>query len=66
MKKVPENNDNLDISVIFIKDAELSSDKLDDNNDEVNALINDTLEKQSKLLNLRKIDQEELRTVVQL
>ena len=66
MKKAPENNDNLDISAIFIKDAELKSDKLDDNNDEVNELIDNTLEKQSKLLNLSKIDQEELRTVVQL
>jgi hypothetical protein len=66
MKKAPENNDNLDISEIFIKDAKFSSDKLDDDDNEVNELIDNTLKKQSRLLNLNKMDQEELRTVVQL
>lgn len=65
MKKAPDNN-NLDTSIIFVKDAKLSSDKLADDNAEVNELIDKTLEKQSEVLSLNRMDQEELRTVVQL
>jgi len=66
MKKATENNENLDINVIFVKDAELNSDKLPDDDVEVNELIDKTLEKQAELLKLNRMDQEELRMVVQL
>ena len=66
MKKVPGNNDNLDITAIFVKDVELNSDKLPDDNKEVNELIDKTLEKQAELLKLNRLDQNDLRMVVQL
>jgi len=66
MKKAPENAENLDITTIFVKDAVLNSDKLPDDNVEVNELIDKTIEKQEEILKLNKMDREELRMVVQL
>ncbi len=66
MSKAKENDENLDINDIFIKDAQLNSDKLPEDNEEVNNLIDKTIERQVEILKLNKMDQEELRMVVQL
>lgn len=53
------------IYTIFVDGADFTTDKLEDNGD-VNKLIEDTLEKQIAVLKLNQMDQDELRTLVQL
>ncbi|MFY0602598.1 MAG: hypothetical protein JXQ93_01515 [Flavobacteriaceae bacterium] len=53
------------IEAILIKDAKLNPHELPQSED-INNIINETLEKQQEVLKLNKIDQDELRMIVQL
>ena len=66
MKKATRKRDDLDINDIYIKDTQLNSNKLPDDDATVNDLIDKTIEKQTEILELNKMDQEELRMVVKL
>jgi len=63
--KTRNNIEITDINTVFVEGADFKSEKLEDSQD-VNRLIENTLEQQAEILKLNQMDQEELRTVVQL
>ena len=56
----------LQASQILVKDAKLTVEKISEKNVAVTKLIDDTKQKQSEILKLKQVDQDSLRTVVQL
>ncbi|WP_282160378.1 hypothetical protein [Ulvibacterium marinum] len=63
--EIQEKTENNDINSVFVEGADLKADKLQDST-RLATLINDTLEKQIAVLKLNQMDQDDLRTVVQL
>ncbi len=63
--KTPKKTEDHNIESIFIEGADFTSEKLNESED-VNTLIERTLEQQMEVLRLNQLDQDELRTVVQL
>jgi hypothetical protein len=51
---------------ILIKDAKLTSEKLNENSAEINAFIKETKQKQIDILKLKEVSQDRLRMVIQL
>lgn len=56
----------LEVSQILVSGAELSAEKLNEKNQTVTKLIDETKQKQAEILKLKEVDQERLRMVVQL
>lgn len=64
-KKTQDSFETTDINDVFVEGADFKSEKLKDTQ-AINRLIEDTLVQQVEILKLNQMDQEELRTVVQL
>ena len=60
-----EKTETRDINSVFVEGADLNDNKLQDSV-RLNTLITKTLEKQVEVLKLNQMDQDDLRTVVQL
>ena len=63
--KTPKKTEDKNIKSIFVEGADFTSEKLNETED-VNTLIERTLEQQMEVLRLNQLDQDELRTLVQL
>ena len=64
-EKTQNSFENTDINDVFVEGADFKSEKLKDTK-AITQLIEDTLVQQVEILKLNQMDQEELRTVVQL
>lgn len=64
-EKTQNSFETTDINDVFVEGADFKSGKLEDTK-AINRLIEDTLVQQVEILKLNQMDQEELRTVVQL